>query len=150
MEANNIIMTAEAILSDYEFDVHYYGGGRDDILTAMRLYAEQFKHYTPPESQLSKASGVGEQEGYSREDMKEALRAGFLFHAIGANLKSDEWLSTYKPSPQAPIKWPTFDESAEGFANLKKTFIEKKYSNGMVWYCAVQWLTSFIKDQKNK
>lgn len=34
-------MSKEEILENYEYDVHYYGGGRRHILTAMDEYAKQ-------------------------------------------------------------------------------------------------------------
>ncbi len=38
--------TAEQILSNYDFDIHYYGDGKNDILKAMEEYANQSKQ--PP------------------------------------------------------------------------------------------------------
>lgn len=34
-------MKAEEILSNNEYDVHYYGGGRNNVLSAMDEYAKQ-------------------------------------------------------------------------------------------------------------
>lgn len=36
---------AEETLSNYDFDIHYYGDGKTDILTAMSNHAKEFAEW---------------------------------------------------------------------------------------------------------
>lgn len=39
--SNAPVFSKEEILENYEYDVHYYGGGRKHVLEAMEIFAKQ-------------------------------------------------------------------------------------------------------------
>jgi hypothetical protein len=81
--------SAEEILKNYEYDVHYYGSGREDILAAMEEYKNQ--------------SGWATDESMN-DAYQEGWNQSYLYHgekyATYIPLPFSTWLSNYKKSKQ--------------------------------------------------